>query len=183
MAGAGWRQYRVDRWCLEQEETVLITPRPTAIERSDSGPISMFNPPGYVGHKHFLKRALSRRDFVRTAAGASALAAAANMAWPAVAFAAPKGGDATPRPIPGGTDLQFLIFQTHGQIFHFFFPAYGQEVSTITDFKGSVAAAEIQGSGVDNSGKTLTYDADMRFMSGEYVALDGRHRQGTFGFV
>ena len=165
---------------------MLVTPRSTAIEWSDPGPVSTLRPPGYVGHAHFWERALSRRDFVRTAAGASALAVAAGMAWPAAAFAeseSESGHNATPRPIPGGTDLQFLLGLGHGPLFHFFFPAFGQEVSTITDFSGSLAAAEIQGSGLDNKGKTLTYDADMRFMSGEYVALDGRRREGTFAFV
>ncbi len=143
---------------------VYVTPRSTPIERSDPGPISMLSPPGYVGHAHFWERALSRRAFLGAAAGASALAATASVAWPAVAFAESEH-NAAPRPIPGGT------------------PVIGQEVSTITDFKGSLAAAEIQGSGVDNKGTTLTYDADMRFMSGEYVALDGRRHEGTFAFV
>ncbi len=161
---------------------VYVTPRSTPIERSDPGPISMLSPPGYVGHAHFWERALSRRAFLGAAAGASALAATASVAWPAVAFAESEH-NAAPRPIPGGTDLQFLLGNGHGPPFHFFFPVIGQEVSTITDFKGSLAAAEIQGSGVDNKGTTLTYDADMRFMSGEYVALDGRRHEGTFAFV
>ena len=159
-----------------------VTPRSTPVELPDRGPISILSPPGYAGHAHFWERALSRRDFVRTAAGVSALAAGASIAWPAAALAA-SGPDATPKPIPGGTDLLALLGLPSGPKFHFFFPVFGQEAVTITDFNGSMAAAEIQGTGVDNAGTALTFDADMRFMSGEYVAVDGRHRQGTFGFI
>jgi hypothetical protein len=148
--------------------------------------MSALSPPGYAGHAHFWERAFSRRDFVRTAAGASALAVAAGMAWPAAAFAESESEsekDSAPKPIPGGTDLQALVGLGSGPLFHFFFPKFDEEAVTIFDFKGAMAAAEITGSGLDNKGKTLTYDADMRFMSGEYVARDGRRREGTFAFV
>jgi hypothetical protein len=166
---------------------MLLTPRST-IELTGSEPISMLSPPGYAGHAHFWERALSRRDFVRTAAGASALAVAASMAWPAAAFAeseseSESGHNASPRPIPGGTDLEGLLGLPPGPLYHFFFPKFGEEASTVTDFNGSMAAAEIQGSGLDNKGTVLTYDADMRFMTGEYIAVDGRRRKGTFAFV
>jgi hypothetical protein len=107
---------------------------------------------------------------------------AAGVAWPTIGFAEPQDHDRNidPRPIPGGT--AFLGPGT--TIFHANFPAFGQEVSTITDFNGSIAAAEIRGTGTANMGPTpLFYDADMRFMSGTYVAMDGRTREGTFGFV
>ena len=73
---------------------------------------------------------------------------------------------------------------TGTQIFHANFPIFGTEVSTITDFSGSIAAAELQGTGTSNMAPTaLFYDADMRFMSGKYTSVDGRTREGTFGFV
>lgn len=162
-----------------------LTPRSKASESPYTRQISSLSPPGYAGHAHFWERALSRRQFVRTAAGASALAVGASMGWPAAAFASRSSND-DPKPIPGGTDLLALLGRESGPLFHFFFPAFGEDTSTITDFKGLIAAAEIQGSGVGTGpGETLTltYDADMRFMRGEYVAVDGRHRQGTFGFV
>jgi hypothetical protein len=164
---------------------VHLTPRSGASESPDIRQISALSPlspPGYAGHAHFWERALSRRQLVRTAAGASALAVGASMGWPAAAFASHSSND-DPKPIPGGTDLLALLGQGSGPLFHFFFPAFGEDTSTITDFKGSIAAAEIQGTGLATPGGTLTYDADMRFMRGEYVAVDGRHRQGTFGFV
>src|SRR5207244_2355961 len=88
---------------------VHVVHRSIPTEWSDPGPISALSPPGYVGHAHFWERALSRREFMRTTAGASALAVAAGMAWPAAAFAESESGsrhNATPRPIPGGTDLE-----------------------------------------------------------------------------
>ena len=52
----------------------------------------------------------------------------------------------------------------------------------------TVAAAEIQGSGTAKHTATekktkLYFDADMRFMDGQYVAVDGRVRRQTFGFI
>jgi len=140
----------------------------------------LLGPPGYAGHAHFWEHALSRRQFI----GASALVVGASVAWPSIGFAESedgrKGGNADPNPIPGGT--AFLGPGT--QIFHANFPVFGNEVSTITDFSGSTAAAEIRGTGTSNMTPTsLFYDADMRFMSGKYTSVDGRTREGTFGFV
>jgi len=39
------------------------------------------------------------------------------------------------------------------------------------------------GTGKDGGGTTLFWAADLRFMDGEYIGLDGRHRQGAFAFV
>jgi hypothetical protein len=152
----------------------------------DDGPrLVDVSPPGYTGHSHFWQRALSRRQFVRGVAGTSALAVGASLAWPTLALAEEAERDAAPNPIPGGLPLLDIVTggAQHGPIFHVFLPAFGNEVSTITDFKGTIAAAEIQGTGVTNSNETLTFDADMRFMSGRYVSVDGRTREGTFGFV
>ena len=62
-------------------------------------------------------------------------------------------------------------------------PVLGFEMSTITDFDGVVGAAEIQGTARDSAGGTYWFDADMRFMKGRYVDLEGRRRHGSFGFV
>jgi hypothetical protein len=161
---------------------MLHTATRPAIEGADSLLARTLTPPGYTGHTHFWQRAVSRRQFVRTAAGTSALAVGASLAWPTLALAAPAH-NADPTPIPNGIDLLFIVGGPHGPTFHVFFPVPGNEVATITDFKGSLAAAEIQGTGVTNKGETLTYDADMRFMDGHYVSVDGRTRRGTFGFV
>ena len=62
-------------------------------------------------------------------------------------------------------------------------PAVGFEMSTITDFNGVVAAADIQGAATGSDGSTFGFDTDMRFMDGEFVGEDGRLHHGTFGFV
>ncbi len=155
-------------------------PASTARATAGNAPVG---PPGHRGHAHFWERAFSRRRFVRTAAGATALVVGNGLWLPALAGAAPKG-DTDARPIPihpistlfGLPDL-FVDF-----------PWYGYEVSTVTDFNGKVAAAEIQGMGTGTdtqTGQTTRYyfDADMRIMDGVYIAEDGRTRRGTFGFI
>jgi len=159
-------------------------------------PPPFLSPPGYTGHAHFWERALSRRQFVRVAAGTTAATLGAGLWTPALAAASPgedddehgHQGTAPPKPIPGGTDLLALIGQPPGPLYHFFFPAFGQEVSTVDSLKGFVAAAEIQGTGTAIDTKTgaktpLTFDADMRFMDGVYVGRDGHTHRGTFGFI
>jgi hypothetical protein len=132
--------------------------------------------PGHTGHAHFWDRALSRRQFMLAAAGSTAALAL----LPGLAAAADGGA---PKPIPGGLDLLGLITGHTGPTFHVFFPVFGQEVSTITDFNGFVAAGEIQGFGTANNGDRLFFDADMRFMDGVYIDVAGRTSRGTFGFI
>jgi hypothetical protein len=137
--------------------------------------------PGRRGHPHFWRRAFSRRQFVRTATGATAMVVGGGLWFPHVAGAAPVGGS-DPRPIP--LTLPIPGFPP----LHVDFPWFGNENSTITDFDGVIASAEIrgQGSGTDTkTGQTMryTFDADMRFMDGTYVSLNGQTRRGTFGFI
>lgn len=130
----------------------------------------------YRGHKHFWQRALSRRNFLSTAAG---------VAGASLVFGQRPSSGAEPRPIPGGIQP----FGPGTEVFHVFIIGSGVEPSTITDFVGFVGATEIQGpwtvSGPSAPTPTppATYDADMRFMIGEYIGADGRHHQGTFGFI
>ena len=131
----------------------------------------------YKGHKHFWQRALSRRSFFGAAAGV--------VGGASVLLADPPSSGAGPRPIPGGIQP----FGPGTEVFHLFPIMHGVEPSSITDFNGFLGAAEIQGSW-SVSGQSApvpipptTFDADMRFMSGEHVGLDGRHRQGVFGFI
>jgi hypothetical protein len=138
--------------------------------------------PRAVGHAHFWERAFSRRQFVRAAAGTTAAVFGSSLVLPAGVSAA-RPGDASPNPIPGGDPS---LEQAFGKLFHVYFPYFGNEVVTINDFNGKTAAAEIQGTGTGTlSGTTAqyTYDADMRFMDGVYVAKDGHVHRGTFGFV
>jgi hypothetical protein len=119
------------------------------------------------------RRAL-RRGALATAglAGVSLLDAAPALAW----------WGSQPRPIPGGFDATFTPVPSN-PLFHVLPPTIGFEMATITDFHGVLAAAEMQGRAVGSDGSSYTYDADMRFMHGKYVGLDGRTREGTFGFI
>jgi len=123
-------------------------------------------------HRH----APSRRRFLAAGAGLGAAGfLGTQVAGAAPALAAPKAGD--PRPIPGG----FQPFGPGTEVFHVFFPGTGEPI-TITDFNGFSGVAHIQGVGAGgNAG--LSFDVDNRFMTGEYIALDGRHFNATFGFL
>lgn len=159
--------------------------RPEQIAPIDppDGRIEVHGPDGTrrLGHAHFWERALSRRQFVRSTAGATALAITAGVAVPGVALAGGRS-QVAPRPIPGG-------LQPGGpdtEVFHLFLPGAGNEPSTITDFAGVVGIAQIQGTGTGTSSggsEELLFDIDVRFMKGLYIGVDDRPHQGTFGFV
>jgi hypothetical protein len=57
-----------------------------------------------------------------------------------------------------------------------------REPGTITDFNGFTGVGHITGTGTGaNAG--LSFDVDNRFLTGEYIALDGRHFNATFDFL
>ena len=87
-----------------------------------------------------------------------------------------------PKPIPGGFSASFKPVASNA-VAHVFQPAKGVELNTIGDFDGFVAATEIQGKAKASDGSAYSFDCDMRFMHGSYVALDGHLKQGTFGFI
>jgi hypothetical protein len=142
-----------------------------------------------IGHAHFWDRALSRRQVLARAAGVAGAAVASPLVLPGLARGA-KPGTGEPRPIPGGTEIPGI------GLIHFYFPAENPvgaldtiengrgDPSTITDFNGFVGVGEWgPGTGTDQASNTLFWAADVRFMDGEYVGLDGRHRQGAFAFI
>src|SRR6266487_5258041 len=134
--------------------------------------------PRHFGHAHFWERAMmSRRKFIGAAAGTTGAILASGLWMPKLALAA--GSD--PNPIPGGIVVG-------GQLFHVFLLGEGNEPSTITDFKGFVGVADVQGTGTGintrtGSHETLTYDTDVRFMQGIYIGMDGKQHSDTFGFI
>jgi hypothetical protein len=97
-----------------------------------------------------------------------------------------------PSPIPGGVDAGPPL----GLVHHFlpgpedartpFFGSPGQgldvEPSHITNFKGFTAFAVLAGQAEGSDGKIYNYESDLRVMEGEYIAEDGSHHRGTFGF-
>jgi hypothetical protein len=133
-------------------------------------------------YERAVRAQISRRQFVRR--GAVAVAGLASLealaATPAFAKRKPT---AAPKPIPGGFKLPTFDLSPDAGDVHVLPPAPGFEMSTITDFNGQIAAAEIQGNAVGSNGSSWTFDTDMRFMQGEYIGEDGEHHNGTFGFI
>ena len=143
---------------------------------------------------------LSRRNLIRGAAGTAA--GAGLLLGSGLRFSARADDDdegehskckAVPRPIPH-------ISTPPGG--HFFFPGpvegapstdphfpnAGFDPSIITDFSGVIANADLNFSGMGtnlNTSARAKYDfhADMRFMDGVFVGLDGEHHRGTIGFI
>ena len=122
---------------------------------------------------------VSRRAFFGATAGA---ALAAGLSTPIGAQGNPHR-DASPRPIPGGVS-PFGVF-----IHHFPIAAPGtplaniSDPSQITNFNGFVALNRIRGLGSGTGLPSLTYQADMGIMVGEYLAVDGKHYNASFGFI
>jgi hypothetical protein len=122
------------------------------------------------GHRH----TISRRQLL-VGAGAGTLGLLAAGAVGAAPAHATRGAGA-PRPIPGGIQP----FGPGTEVFHLFLPGTG-EPNTITDFNGFVGVGQIDGIGAGNQ-TDLSFEVDNRFITGEYIALDGRHFHATFGF-
>ena len=136
---------------------------------------------------------VTRRNLIRGAAGAVAGAGllGAGLRSSAVADDDDEGKHnkckALARPIPH-------ITTPPGQ--HFFFagppdgsaaPA-GFDPSTITDFKGVIANADLNfgGTGTDlNTGASVpyTFHTDWRVFKGTFVAIDGLEHKGTLSFI
>jgi len=128
----------------------------------------------YRGHDHFWQRALSRRQFLGTSAGAAAAVATTPLWFPVLADA--SGRD--PVHIPGG----FVPNLYHA------FLGPGVEPSTIFNYRGTTGVAAVRGTGTGWNTKTgertaLLFDSDNRFMRGTYISVNGQEHKGTFGFV
>jgi hypothetical protein len=125
---------------------------------------------------------VSRRRFLQTGAGALAAGAVLGrqLVKPATAYVA--GDD--PIPVPGSPLL--APFHVWAPIF---IDSIDAEPATVTNFNGVVGIAYLNGSVtrtnmVTGERDVLPFlDADMRFMQGVYRGVDGKPRQGTFGFV
>src|SRR3989442_5653377 len=128
---------------------------------------------GPGGHRHFWQRALSRRQFLGASAAATGAAVAAPLWVPALA----EASSVDPRPIP-----EFLFGVTP---FHILLPGQG-EPGTITDFNGGLGLAAVTGTGtgtITGVPTPLVFDADLRFMQGQYIGMNGQNHEGTFVFV
>jgi hypothetical protein len=119
---------------------------------------------------------LSRRRFIKTAAGVAGAALSADLWMPALAHADSAGGVPVPIPHGGlGLPIDFRVFP---------FGPEGKEPITITDFNGLFGVTDVQGMATDTStGERLLFDTDLRFMDGVFIGTDGRTHQGTFGLI
>jgi hypothetical protein len=88
--------------------------------------------------------------------------------YPSPLAASPFGGPDIYQNFPGPADMP---------------PPVGNEPNQITNFYGVYAGARIQGTGKDNAGNTLLWDADLRAFKGLYQGLDGKFYRGTFAEV
>ena len=126
-------------------------------------------------------RSLSRRRLIQGGVGLLGASALGGIGVERAAAAKPNW---EPKPIPGGfaiSPTSFSLVPVDPSI-HVLPPSVGFEMSTITDFKGVVGAAEIRGT-ASGGGASYDFDADMRFMKGQYIAVDGHLRSAAFAFV
>jgi hypothetical protein len=153
-----------------------------------------------LGHTHGWERSFSRRRFIHTAAGVTALAFGPGLSSRALAQD-DNGHDEPlpePKPIPGGVDLSELRLEPPYDFIHEFLPGpegmvlpftqvqlegLNVEPSTITDFKGATALAYHVGKAKGSDGKTYNLETDIWVMEGRYVSVGGTRRHGTFAEI
>ncbi|TMP98928.1 MAG: hypothetical protein E6L09_10690 [Verrucomicrobia bacterium] len=150
----------------------------------------------HAGHKH----GFSRRGFIYTAAGASALAFGPGLSLRALAHDDDDDNQTPPasKPIPGGSDLSGFGLVPPYDFIHVFSPGpvgivlpfsggepqgLNVEPSTITDFRGATAMAYHIGEAKGSDGNTYNLETDIRAMEGKYVAVDGKTRRGSFALI
>jgi hypothetical protein len=141
----------------------------------------------HPGHAHVWPHAMSRRQFIRTAAGAAAVGVALGTGvWRPGLATAHQAHE--PIPIPGGSPILGGDFHVFGPAFPDFDPP-DAEPSTITDFIGFIGLAYLNGEVTRTNqatGEVLTLpflNSDMRFMKGVFRGTDGRMHHGAFAFV
>ena len=142
----------------------------------------------HTGHAHFWQHAMSRRQFVCTAAGAVVVGTALGSGLWRPGLAEAHRSHA-PVPIPGGTPLLGGGFHLFGPTPDGSFDPIDAEPSTITDFNGFVGLAYISGTVTQTNTatdevRTLPFvNSDMRFMKGVFRGTDGRTHKGAFALV
>lgn len=130
--------------------------------------------------RHAHPHGVSRRQLLQAGAATGAVMAASSIFAPLVAAADDENDDegdgrGKPMPVPPNPDFFNL---------HIYFVGVGMEPSAITNFKGDVGAAVVDGTGINPStGESLNFDTDMRFMQGVFRGKDGHTHEGTFAFI
>jgi len=150
----------------------------------------------FLSGKKLQQRCVSRRNLIRGAAGTAAGAGfllGSGLRMPALAQeAAQETCRDLPRPIPHITGPGHFFFPgpPDGSAPMTFphFPNAGFDPSTITDFQGMIAQADLNfgGTGADlNTGDITpyTFHTDWRFMTGVFIGVDGLQHNGTLSFI
>ena len=150
----------------------------------------------FISWKKLQAKSLTRRNLIRGAAGAAAGTGLLLGSGPQFSAFAEDGTNnkckALARPIPHITGPGHFFFPgpPDGSAPPSFphFPFAGFDPSTITDFKGLVANADLNfgGTGTDlNTGdsRPYTFHTDWRFFKGTFVAIDGLEHKGTLTFI
>ena len=155
----------------------------------------------HAGHAHVWPNVISRREFARTAAGAAAGAALGAGIWTSGFAQAREDREKekeeksiAPVPIHGGSPNWLKL--GFGTTFHVFGPSpdnsfdpINAEPATITDFRGFIGLAYINGTVLRTNRHTHEVrtlpmiSSDMRFMTGVYRGVDGRLHEGAFALV
>lgn len=152
-----------------------------------------------ISWKRLQEKLLTRRNLIRGAAGTAAgvgLLLGSGLRSSVLADDEEEGKHnkckALARPIPHITGPGHFFFPgpPDGSAPPSFphFPFAGFDPSTITDFKGLVANADLNfsGTGTDlNTGNSTpyTFHTDWRFFKGTFVAIDGLEHKGTLTFI
>jgi hypothetical protein len=152
-----------------------------------------------ISWKKLQEKWLTRRNLIRGAAGTAAgagLLLGPGLRWSALADDEDEGNHnkckALARPIPHITGPGHFFFPgpPDGSATSSFpnFPNAGFDPSTITDFKGVIAQADLDFDGMGTNletGASVPYHfhTDWRFFKGTFVAIDGREHRGTQTFI
>ncbi len=138
---------------------------------------------------HGVDSATLRRNFLRSAASIAGLGLSTGLCLPRLAQAGTddeddgKGKSVLPNPIPGGVS-PLGIFIHHFPVSPTATPLQSlTDPSQITDFKGFVGLNRIRGAGMGKGFPALAFQADMGFMKGVFIGVDGKHHQGAFAFI
>ena len=141
-----------------------------------------------IGAAGLAPRAITRRQFVRSAASAGVAGVALGAAWGNPALAHDHGSSAAV-PIPGGTPALGGAFHVFGPTADGSFDPIDAEPSTITDFNGFVGLAYIdvmvtqKNRATGEVRRVPSLGSDMRFMLGEYRGEDGKMHHGAYALV
>src|SRR5215472_15971744 len=154
------------------------------------------NEGNFIFSNNLQQKGVTRRSLIRGATGAAAgagLMLSSGLSLPALA----DGGEdnncrvlARPSPDITGPGHFFFPGPPDGSAPPTFphFPNAGFDPSTVTDFKGVIAQADLNfagtGTNLDtNESVPYTFHTDWRFFKGTFVAIDGLEHKGTLNFI